>query len=292
MAVAAVHGSSFSSAWRIVNLLRPGNLVMTALAVATGAFIVDPEPAAQQFWLTVAASICIAAFGNLLNDLLDVELDKTAHPERALPGGLVKQSTVRLVAVALLLGGLVLAAVAHWSLLLFAILNAGILVLYEGRWKAAGLPGNLLVAWLVASAFLFGGVAVASGLPSHGMLWLLAAMAALTTAAREILKDIEDLEADRAHRRTFPLRVGTAPARVLAFLLVQAAVLLSLVAFLQGPDWSRWWLVGLGLADAAFIVAVCLAWLDVNVAQRGVKAAMLLALLSFLFGALVPASTW
>lgn len=281
MARAAVPAQALP-AWLALRMLRPGNLAMTAVAVATGGLLAGAWTSLG-LALASAAAVLVAAFGNLLNDYLDRDLDRQAHPGRALPSGAVQPRGVFIVALALLVAGLAVAFAAHWVLGAFALANAGILALYEGRLKAQGLVGNVAVGWLVASAFLFGAVSTGRA-PVNDMLWLLVAMSFLATVARELQKDIEDLAADQAHRKTAPLRHGVGPVRIAAFILVQVAVLLSGFAFFDGPAWHPIWLVGLAFADVLFLVGGSLAWMRVDLAQRLLKLAMLVALSAFLFG--------
>lgn len=269
-----------------LQLLRPGNAAMAAVGGITGYVLVGggANPA-----LAVAATLppfLVAGFGNVYNDIQDADLDRVAHPRRPLPSGAVTRRAALGLAMCLAAAGIVLAAAGGWAALAFATANALLLVAYECRLKAAGITGNALVGLLVASTFLYGGVVAAGRVPVQAMLWLLAGMAGLSSLARELLKDIEDRHADAGHRTSFPLRHGAPKAAILAFLLVNAAVLASIYAFLRAPHW--WWtpwLPLLALADVLFVVGACLAWLDVGLAQRTLKAAMLVALVAFLAGA-------
>lgn len=273
-----------------VHLVRPGNAVMAAVGGVTG-FILAGGAGAWPLWLAATLPpLLIAAFGNVLNDVRDIELDRKAHPERPLPSGALRRGQAVALAVALLVAGVATAWPGGWLALLVAAGNAALLGLYEARLKSAGLSGNVLVGLLVGSTFAYGGVVAAGAWPVAPMLWLLAGVAALTNVAREVLKDIEDQDADRGHRRTFPLRAGPGLARLLALGLVNAAVLGTLVAFVKPPSgWWPWWLLLLGLANAMFLVAASLAWLDVAKAQRLLKLAMLVALAAFLSGPVLGA---
>lgn len=294
---ASPHRSGYGRLWRArLAMLRPGNCLMAALGALTGIAIVADPPGlggslAAAAWVAApAAAFLVAAFGNVLNDLADHRLDARAHPERPLPAGLIGRREAKLTAGLFLALGLWEAYVAAgWPTLAFAGANALALAAYEARLKRAGLPGNVLVALLVASTFAFG--ALATGVPptAWGLLWLLAAMAFLANVARELLKDVEDMAADSGERDTFPLRAGAGAARLLAFGLVNAAVLLSALAFLRPPPgWGLGWLAVLAGADLLFLVGAALAWLHVGQAQRVLKLAMLAALAAFLAGALLP----
>ncbi len=269
-----------------VRLLRPGNALMAALGGATGLVLVGGR--LGDLDLVLAATLpplLIAAFGNVVNDLRDLELDRKAHPDRPLPSGQVRRLEAWALAGLLLLTGLAWTQDAGFPAFALAGLNALLLGLYEARLKAAGLPGNVLVGLLVGSTFVYGGVVATGAFPREPMLLLLAAVAALTNVARELLKDVEDQDADRGHRRTFPLRFGPGLARLLALGLLNAAILATLAAFLHTPSgWWMPWLIVLALADALFLVGGCWAWVDAGTAQRLLKLAMLVALAAFLSG--------
>ena len=218
-------------------------------------------------------------------------LDEGAHPGRPLPAGRITLLDARVLAGSLLLVGLGEAYLAAGiPTLAFALLNALALAAYEAWFKGLGLPGNVLVAALVASTFAFGAVAAGGDPRGWGLLWLLAGLAFLANVARELLKDVEDAEADRGHRTTLPLQLGPGRTRMLAMALSNAAVLLSVLAFFHSPaGWWRPWLVLLAASDLLFVVASARAWMHVGQAQRLLKLAMLAALLAFLAGPVLAA---
>jgi geranylgeranylglycerol-phosphate geranylgeranyltransferase len=286
--------TSYLGLWRSrVELMRLGNCLMAAVGTLVGLVLAHAGPLSTvptHAWIGAPlAAFLLAGFGNVLNDLRDARLDAKAHPERPLPSGRIRTSDARVWAGLLLAFGLYEAYIAAGlPTLAFAFVNALALAAYEAWFKRAGLPGNVLVALLVASTFAFGAMTTGTDPRSWGLLWLLMAMAFLANVSRELLKDIEDQEADRGERTSLPLVAGPGPTRILAFFLANAAVVLSILAFFSSPaGWWLPWLAVLALADLAFVVASCLAWMHIGQAQRLLKAAMLLALLAFLAGPLV-----
>lgn len=272
-------------------MMRPGNGLMAAVGVLVGLVVVQDGGVALATWIGAPlAAFLVSGFGNVLNDLRDHRIDAKAHPERALPSGRISRRGAQATAAILLALGLWEAFVAGGcATLLFAAANAVGLVAYEATFKRMGLPGNVTIGLLVASTFAFGAVAAGIAPADWGVLWLLIAMAFLANAAREILKDVEDMPADSGERDTLPLRAGAGVARLLAFFLVNSAVLLSILAFFNSPPgWRVGWLVVLAGADLLFVVGSSLAWMDVGQAQRVLKLAMVAALAAFLAGPLVP----
>jgi len=270
-------------------LMRPGNGAMAAIGTLVGLVVARTGPLAWTTWIAAPlASLLLAGFGNVLNDLRDLRLDERAHPLRPLPSQRIGVADARWWAAVLLVFGLWEAFLARgpWTLA-FAAANALAFATYEAWFKRLGLPGNVLVAALVASTFAFGAVASGASPANWGLLWLLMAMAFLANVARELMKDVEDLDADRGERTTLPLQAGPGAARILALLLTNVAVLLSVLAFLHSPaGWWRPWLLVLGVSDLLFVVAASLAWMHTGQAQRLLKAAMLAALVAFLAGPL------
>lgn len=285
---------SYATLWRSrIELMRLGNCLMAAIGTLVGLVAARAGALPLHTWVAApAAAFLVAGFGNVLNDLRDARLDAKAHPGRPLPSGRIRAADARLWAFVLLAFGLWEAYLAAGkATLAFALLNALALAAYEAWFKRAGLPGNVLVALLVASTLAFGAVAAGADPRDWGLLWLLIAMAFLANVARELLKDVEDVDADRGERTTLPLQAGPGATRLLAFFLANAAVLLSLLAFLHRPaGWWAPWLGLLALADLLFVVASSLAWMHVGQAQRLLKLAMLAALAAFLAGPLVPSA--
>jgi len=280
--------ASYGELWRArLQLLRPGNAVMAAVGVAVGAALLEPSSAMAYAALPAAlAAFLITAYGNVLNDIVDVDVDREGHPERPLPSGRISIGQAKATAALLLALGLWEGFVAAGlRTFLFAVATVALLGLYEWRLKGTGLAGNVVVATLVASTFAFGALTASPDWRAWGMVWALAVMAFLANVARELLKDIQDLEADRERRSTFPMQAGRPVTLLLAFFLVQAAVVLSALAWWQAP-WPRLWGIPLLAADIVFVIAASIAWMDVRQAQLGLKLAMLLALAAFLAGAL------
>jgi geranylgeranylglycerol-phosphate geranylgeranyltransferase len=252
---------------------------MTGIGVFVGGWIQGGTGPFHSWPIYAAglAAFCVAAFGNLLNDLGDIEVDRRAHPDRPLPRQEISVSVARLMAVGCAIVGIGLAALVSVPVALFAAAAFLLLVLYEIRLKALGLPGNAAVSLLTGAPFVFGGLVL--GTPGSGLL-LLAGLAALSNLGREVLKDIEDMGGD-VGRATFPRTRGVPAARAVAASSFGAAVLLSPLPWVDS-------IVGSGyvpfvlLADAGFVAAA----LDPKAGrgQRVAKAAMVVALVAFIAG--------
>ncbi|MES2155724.1 MAG: geranylgeranylglycerol-phosphate geranylgeranyltransferase [bacterium] len=266
-----------------LTLLRPANAVMAAAGTAAGMLVTRTGPLPLESWIAApAAAALIASFGNVLNDRNDVALDRRAHPGRPLPSGRVSLDEARALAWLLAIAGLACAGLAGVAPMLLAAGNVALLALYESGLKAHGLAGNLLIGYLVASTFLFGAAATGQPPAAWNMAWVIAAMALLVNVGRELLKDLEDKDADAGFRRTFAMRQPAPIVRLVAFGAVAIAVALSLTPILRRPPtWSTAWLGLLAPADGILLLGAMAARRSVPYAQRMLKAGMAVALVAF-----------
>ncbi len=274
----------------LLRLARVGNALMAGLgAVVGGVVVASPVPWMRLLFAFLATAF-VAAYGNTLNDLADRDLDRVAHPNRPLPSKRVtpKQAESALIGFASI--GLVCAVLAGgYALLAFAAVNVGLLYAYERWLKTRGLAGNALVALLVASTFVFG--AAATGAPF--VQWLpaatLAFLAFMSNLGREVLKDVEDADADRGHRRTVALKLGPRRAAQGALFPIVVACSTGASFALHAP--SAWWRGFPAMLLAAVLVLAAggiVGLRRASLGQRLLKAGMAIALLAFLSGPLVP----
>lgn len=273
-----------------LHLIRLGN-TLTALAgtvvgglAARGAGL----PTSSTFWVVVllaaVSTACVTAGGNVVNDVLDRDSDRTNHPDRPLVTGTVSVRAARTGAAGLLVvGGLVIVPVALSAPLLVPIFLAAVaaLLAYEFRFKSVGFGGNLLVASLTGAVFLYGGAAAGNVV----VVVPFALMAFGATLSREVIKDMEDAAGDR-DRRTLPQTRGFGFASGTARLAVTLALVLSpvpLLTYLAPTSIAGiMYLASVVAADALFVVSVL--WLprQLHREQTLSKAAMTVALLAFL----------
>lgn len=269
---------------RFAQLIRIGNCAMgvvgllLAILIATGTSILD-------FWYDVLVGsvvvFCFIAAANALNDYLDREVDKVAHPERPVPSGRISPTVALWVSIAAFVisvgSSLLLSNLESVAIVLVAVV---VIILYELRTKAMGLVGNLSIAFLTASLFLLGGAMV-----GHIERTLdLAAMAFLATLGREVIKDVQDMEAD-FDRTTLPKRIGKKNAGILASAAFLLAVGLSFLPYLEGVfGWE--YLAAVAVADAIFIYSSIVHFQNPKKGQTWAKYGMLVALIAFLIGGL------
>ena len=275
----------------LLGLTRPGNAVASGVLTFVGAFVagiggtdaglvVDTSPAVRT-GAAVGATVFAVGAGNTINDYFDREIDRINAPERPIPRGAVSPRG------ALVFSVLLFAAAVGLSLLLpvgaigLALLNLLALVAYTELFK--GLPGvgNLVVAYLGGSTFLFGGLAVGGDLATAGVLF---GLAALSTFAREVIKDVEDVAGDREEGlNTLPIAVGERRALVVAAVALGVAVLASPLPYIT-EAFGAAYLALVIPADVVMCYAAYEAFGDATTGQSRLKNGMFLAMASFAVG--------
>ena len=90
-------------------LTRPGNVILTAVAVIAGSFIAAGDNIVDfQIEILIASisAMMLVGGGNALNDYNDRESDKENHPNRPIPAGLISAEDTLIFSRILLAGGL------------------------------------------------------------------------------------------------------------------------------------------------------------------------------------------
>tara|TARA_B100000287_G_scaffold19950_1_gene19947 strand:- start:79 stop:912 length:834 start_codon:yes stop_codon:yes gene_type:complete len=268
-------------------LIRPGNAILTAIAVIAGAFIAA-GPDIVNFQVEIAIC-CISAMmlvggGNALNDYNDRESDKENHPNRPIPSGQINAETALNYAQLLLGGGLIILIFTLDNKMPFVIALLGMLTLvaYENGLKAAGITGNIAVGFMSGAVFLYAGMAVNNPGPT---IWMFG-LAFLATISREIVKDIQDLEGDR-DRRTLPSRIGISYSLNIAILILLIAIGLSYTAINQfDGNALNAYAGGITLANAIMLFGIYNSRNeDYFMGQKNIKQGMGIAMLAFIVAA-------
>ncbi|MBX8632085.1 MAG: geranylgeranylglycerol-phosphate geranylgeranyltransferase [Thermoplasmata archaeon] len=267
-----------------IRLIRYGNCAMSAVAALLGALVsrgpdvlLHPEAAGA----AMAVVFLFTGAGNTINDYLDAEIDRKAHPERPIPSGTVERSEAKSFSVIMFSASLLISLFINLPAVGIVVLSLAVMLFYEFRLKKAGISGNLAIAWLTASLFLFGAVSVGSA----AAVWALFVTSFMATLGREIIKDIQDVESDRGSRKTLPMSIGIGGSRIVASVSIAAAVAVSPFPFML-HQFSYPYLAVVAVADMMFIYSALQQYSSPARAQSSTKMAMYVALLAFLVGAL------
>jgi geranylgeranylglycerol-phosphate geranylgeranyltransferase len=231
-------------------LTRPTNSVVAGLA-AIVAYLIDTGTIIPETLLLFSIVALITAAGNVINDFFDAEIDAINRPDRSIPSGAVIRGAARGFAVMLFLAGILLSFFTNSLCIGITILNSLILIAYAAKLKSTPLSGNIAVAYLSASIFLFGGAL--NGWDGLIRILPIAVITFFAMLSRELLKDAEDVEGDRAGGAdTVPLRIGIKKTSELALITTVLAVAASFIPYFW---WGAWYLGGIIVVDIIIIIA-------------------------------------
>ena len=268
-------------------LTRPGNVVLTAVAVVAGSYIAAGDNIFDfqvEIMIASLAAMMLVGGGNALNDYNDRESDKKNHPNRPIPAGLISADETLVYSRILLSAGLliVLFGLANKLPFIIALIGTTTLISYENKLKALGLSGNIAVGFMSGAVFLYAGMVVNDPGPT---LWMFG-LAFLATVAREIVKDIQDLEGD-TDRFTLPARIGIAKSLFVTGILLVVAWSLSFTAITQFSGIaSNAYAIGVSIANVIMLVGFQNARNgDYFSGQKKIKQGMGVAMLAFIAAA-------
>lgn len=234
--------------------------------------------------LLFLAVFVIAGAGNAINDYFDVRIDSINRPERPIPSGRVKLNEALYFSYILFALGILLAFSINPICGFISLFNSLLLIFYAKTLKSTPLLGNLSIGYLTGSSFLFG--ASVFGFEGLKSLFVLFLLAALAITAREIVKDIEDMEGDKMEGAdTLPIRIGAKKASYLAVFIGFLAVFLSPLPYLMSVLGLRY-LYFVLLADLGFLTAIYQLLVRNNPTESSkmFKIAMFFALIAFIAG--------
>ncbi|MFT5778478.1 MAG: 4-hydroxybenzoate polyprenyltransferase [Crocinitomicaceae bacterium] len=231
-----------------LRLIRPLNLLIIALTMYGLGWYFDPMDGCScryivttlPFFLLVFSTVMIAAGGNLINDYFDVRADRINKPDRVIIGKHVKKRVAIVSHWGINFVAFSIAVYLSWRMQSFwyvfiHLFSINILWFYSLYFKRKFLTGNILVAALTAMVPVIVGIFFyQSQLPNIDsmnityypfvgirsveiILWIsvgLASFAFLLNFAREIVKDIEDIEGDKVLKaKTVPITLGAAKSK-------------------------------------------------------------------------------
>ena len=200
-----------------LNISRPLNLLIVFITVLVAGFIcsVKNEIILNTILAGISASF-IAVGGYVINDYVDIKIDKINRPERPLASGIISSRFAIFFYLITSLIGLAIALVMNLSMFFIAAASVILLFIYSYKFKSIILLGNLTVAILTGLTFIYGGMSV----NNISFAIIPALFALLINFIREIVKDMEDVEGDIKNGiETFPYKFGFSFAKNLLVLV-------------------------------------------------------------------------
>lgn len=241
----------------ILNLIRYKNLVLIVLVqliirfALFEPFQIDVKLNVFGYSLLILATVCIAAAGNIINDIYDIETDAVNKPDKVIVGKYISEKTAfnlffMLNVIGVGLGFYLSHSVGKSPFFSIFVIISATLYVYASFLKQIPVIGNIVISILVAMSILIVGVfdvlpAItesnrATQITIFKILIDYAVFAFLINLVREMIKDIEDVDGDyNAQMNTLPIVIGRERAKYIAFvfgLLPVAVVIYYLVTYL------------------------------------------------------------
>ena len=213
-----------------LNLIRWKNLLMIAVAqylIKYGLLLpwgAQTSCNGLETFLLALATMCIAAAGNIINDIYDVKTDQINKPQRVIVGKYISQNTAYNLFIAINVIGVGLGfylshAVGKPAFFSVFIIISITLYVYATFLKQTLLVGNLVVSALVAMSLVIVGIfellpVITTANQGTQILFFkvildYALFAFTINLLREITKDIEDINGDYSMgMNTLPIAIG------------------------------------------------------------------------------------
>lgn len=224
-----------------LKLIRYQNLLFIALVqvfIKYGLF--EPLGAATKlnafgFSLLIIATLCIAAAGNIINDIYDVEIDKINKPNKVLIGKKISEKSANRLFIILNITGVAIGfylsnSIEKPSFAALFIVFSALLYLYSSYLKGILLIGNLLVSFLVAMSLiivglfdLFPAITVENQALQSSVFKIVlhySIFAFFINFIREIVKDLQDINGDKkGGMNTLAIALGRKRTIMIVFVL-------------------------------------------------------------------------
>lgn len=213
-----------------IKITRPLNVVITFCVVVVAILISQKNPTGiSLIVLSSLAAALTAASGNIINDIFDIETDKTAHPDRVLTTGALTKTEARVEYFLLNIISGIIAIYLSPTLFIIVLFSILLLYFYSAYLKKIPLIGNISVAVLTGLAFIYGGFVVENPMAAV----IPATFAFFINLIREIVKDIQDIEGDKKQNiLTFPIIAGIKSAKNLTVGLIIILIVFTLYPFI------------------------------------------------------------
>ncbi len=226
----------------LLNLIRWKNLFLIALVqllikyALFAPFDVDIMLNWFGFLLLILSTLCIAAAGNIINDIYDVETDMVNKPNKVIVGKQISEKTaynlfITFNVIGVLIGLYLSHLVGRSGFFALFVIISALLYVYASYLKQTLLVGNFVISILVSFSIIIVGLfeLLPAITPQNQAIQLMyfkilfdyAVFAFLINLVREIAKDMEDVDGDyKAGMNTLPIAIGRQRASKVLFAMI------------------------------------------------------------------------
>ncbi|RXR18410.1 prenyltransferase [Flavobacterium amnicola] len=224
---------------KYLNLIRYKNLLLLAfmqLVILFGFLKMQDIPLALALWqyyLLIISTVCIAAGGYIINDIMDQDVDGINKPKKAIVGHSISENFAYNLYVAFSIIGVGIGfylskIIGRPNFVTVFILCAALLYIYSTSFKQIMIVKNIVVAFLLAFSILiidlfmiFPATDMTNReqmLPVFSVLIDFSIIAFIINLLREMVKDLEDVNGDYNNGiQTLPVALGVARTTKLVF---------------------------------------------------------------------------
>lgn len=305
-----------------IKLVRPLNLIIITITMYgiawyfEGVYNIEVGLGIKSitFFLLVLSTVMIAAAGNIINDYFDIKADLINKPDRVVIGKYVKRRVAIVSHWGINFLAFAIAVYLSWRLqtywyLFIHLLTINLLWYYSLRLKREFFIGNFLIAGLTAIVPLLVGyyyyhIREINSFPATEnsfypfaegtiinytllLTFAISGFAFVMNLAREIIKDMEDVEGDKKlHAKTLPIVLGIPKSKFVAGVVLSATILIS------ASIWAVYSTIPLismiPVFIAALLIVLCFILLIPSKTKNHFRNINRLIKLAMVFGMLIP----
>ena len=284
-----------------IEITRPINCLMGALTVVIGLLNtrlnVPPDKLTINIIMGVVTYFFLAASGNIINDIYDIEIDKINRPERPIPRGSISLKQAKKLYVLYLGIGIILSYLntlifsLTWIILVLVPFFGFIGWVYAKWGKKSGFLGNIIVGVSFSIGLVYGAYLNSEIIPPYILYFFITAFSLLV--AREIIKGCEDIEGDKNQGvKTLAIKIGIKASRNISVLFALLAVVFFILPVFTNILNIFLFIIFMviGLIEVGYVIVLMLTSdlgkEDLKKISLLLKIGMLLGLIAFFFASL------
>ncbi|MCX7994856.1 MAG: geranylgeranylglycerol-phosphate geranylgeranyltransferase [candidate division WOR-3 bacterium] len=209
-----------------ISIIRPINCLITFVSVLCGAWVGKKIFFDDKIFLAGITGFLVCAFGNIVNDLLDIEIDQINNPKRPLVAKKIKRNGAIIMATLMAIAAVVSSISLGLNPFLLVIIAIFLLFFYSYYFKKTPFA-NFIVAIIAGLSFIFGGF-----ITDNIISVVPALFAILIHTPREIIKDIIDIKGDQKFGvKSLPIIYGEKRAHQIAIGLILLLICVAPVPY-------------------------------------------------------------
>jgi len=237
-------------------LIRIQNLIIAILAVLVAGYSIQGSDLLLLLYAIISV-VCTMSFGNILNDVFDIDTDRISHPSRPLPMNYIDVGIAKNIVLILLIFILIISLFLNIlaSICLVCIILP-LLICYNLYFKSVPVVGNMVVSVLLAFVFIFTEIIFYS---QAQIMLIPGCLVFGLSFIREFIKDIHDYEGDKHYNiKTLPVRIGQKKSINIAIFMIIIFCIIILIPYFIGYYQTNYLISVIILVEIPLILLVSL----------------------------------